>query len=168
MEQLPWLGTSKLTRQPLIIRIVYKTPVLLIGLIGFIYAIILVMRFNQDTSIITNSAFAIMATLSALSFSFARAAEEELRDRITFAGERFLHGAIIVLTVSIAKYIIYLAFQSPTIHSAYWKNLLSFPVGIVLAVVFANGILFAHTGLRVLNDLLLMRYTRYSDWDDLV
>ena len=35
-----------------------------------------------------------MATLAALSFSFARVVEsDELKDRIMFAGERFLHGA---------------------------------------------------------------------------
>lgn len=105
-------------QQPWIIRLLYKAPVVLVGLMGFVYACILVLRFKEDTSSITNAAFAIMATLAALSFSFARATEDELRDRITFAGERFLHGAVNVLVVSILKYFIFLLYQIPEFASS--------------------------------------------------
>jgi hypothetical protein len=104
----------------------------------------------------------------ALSFSFARAAEEELRDRITFAGERILHGAILVLVVSIIKYFIYLLYRIPEFAASSWAApVVTYSVGMLIAIVFLNGVLFAHTGLRVLNDLLLQRFTRHPDWDDI-
>ncbi|MDA0365986.1 MAG: hypothetical protein O2843_09000 [Chloroflexi bacterium] len=39
--------------------------------------------------------------------------------------------------------------------------------GVFVGAIFSSGVLFAHTGLRVLNDLLLLRMTREHDWDDL-
>jgi hypothetical protein len=155
-----------MTKHRWIIRFAYKAPVVVVGFLGAMYAVALVMRFKEDTSAITNAAFAAMATLAALSFSFARAAEENLRDRITFAGERFLHGAILVLVVSIIKYFIYLLYQDPQFGASSWAGpFVEYSIGILIAVVFANGVLFAHTGLRVLSDLLLSRFTRYADWD---
>ena len=155
-------------QQPKFIRFIYKAPVAIAGLFGILYATQLVVRFNDDTSAITNGAFAVMATLAALSFSFARAAEEELRDRITFAGERLLHGAILVLIVSIIKHFIYIIYQTQELQETNWAvPLLQYFVGPILFVVFFNGVLFAHTGLKVLNDLLLMRFTRQRDWDDI-
>lgn len=157
-----------MTNQRWIIRFLYKAPVAVVGLLGAMYAVVLVLRFEEDTSIITNAAFAVMATLAALCFSFARAAEEILRDRITFAGERFLHGAILVIVVSIIKYFIYLLHQEPVFNESRWAGpVVEYSIGILIAVVFANGVLFAHTGLRVLSDLLLSRFTRHADWDDI-
>jgi len=159
---------SVVIQQSRIVRFLYKAPVALVGLLGFMYAVILVLRVKEDTSTITNTAFAIMATLAALSFSFARAAEEELKDRITFAGERLLHGAILVLVVSIIKYFIYLLYQVPEFAASSWAEpVVAYSIGALIAIVFSNGVLFAHTGLRVLNDLLLLRFTRHPDWDDI-
>jgi len=63
--------------QPRIIQLVYKAPVAIIGIIGFVYAMQLMYRFKEDTTFITNTAFAIIATLAALSFSFARVIEPQ-------------------------------------------------------------------------------------------
>ncbi len=157
-------------QQPRILRFVYKAPVVLVAMLGYLYAMSLVFNYREDTTNITNAGFAIMATLAALSFSFARVVEsDELKDRIMFAGERFLHGAILVLVASILKYFIFILLKLPSFsNSANLEVGLSFTVGMLAALIFCNGVLFAHTGLRVLNDLLLMRFTRHEDWDDLV
>ena len=85
-----------------------------------------------------------------------------------FAGERLLHGAVLVVVASILKYFLFLIYSIPGFESLTWLAFaISLTVGVVTGLFFANGIMFAHTGLRVLNDLLLMRFTRYKDWDDL-
>lgn len=158
-----------MVEQPRIIQFVYKVPVVLVGFLGYLYAIILIFRFKEDTTGITNAAFAVMATLSALSFSFARVIETDARrDRVMFAGERLLHGAILVLVASLLKYLLFLLYSSATFTFAGWpEHVTTYTVGMLTAIVFGNGIMFAHTGLRVLNDLLLKRFTRREDWDDM-
>ena len=156
-------------RQPLLIRIVYRSPVFLLGFLGYAYAIQLVFNYREDTTNTTNAAFAIMASLSALSFSFARAIEPlELRNRLTFAGERLLHGAVLVLVASLLKYFVFVFLSLPSIPAVeYAETIGLFTLGLLVAVIFSNGVLFAHTGLPILNDLLLNRMTREKDWDDL-
>ncbi len=126
-------------------------------------------NFRDDTTNITNAGFAIMATLSALSFSWARVVEsDELKDRLMFAGERLLHGTLLVLVASILKYCIFSLLKLPYItNSAILEGAIKFTVGSLSMLIFFNAVLFAHTGLRVLNDLLLLRFTRHRDWDDI-
>ncbi len=156
-------------QQPRIVQFVYRAPVVLVGILGFLYTAQIAFNYRQDTTSVTNAGFAIMATLAALSFSFARVVEsDELKDRITFAGERLLHGAILVLIASILKYFIFALLKLPSFaNSTRIEVVLSFTVGMLTALIFGSGVLFAHTGLRVLNDLLLLRFTRHKDWDDL-
>lgn len=159
-----------MTQQPRIIRFVYKFPVVLLALCGYMYSIWLIFNLREDTTALTNAGFAIMASLAALSFSFARVIEaEDLRDRVMFAGERLLHGAILVLVASLLKYFVLLSLKLPTFATpSGYEVALVFTVGMLVAIVFTNAVMFAHTGLRVLNDLLLMRFTRHHDWDDIV
>jgi len=155
--------------QPRIVQFFYRAPVAIIGIIGFVFAMQIIFRFREDTTLITNTAFLIIATLAALSFSFARVIEsEQLRDRVMFAGERLLHGAVMVVVASVLKYFLFLLYTIPAFEALAWLEVVtSLTVGVLTGLVFANGIMFAHTGLRVLNDLLLMRFTRHKDWDDI-
>jgi len=152
-----------------IIQFIYKAPVFLIGIVGYYFAILLILNYREDTTKITNAGFAIMATLSALSFSFARVVEtSELKDRLMFAGERFLHGGLLTLVASLLKYFVSAFIKFPAISNlGYAEQTIQFSIGLLIAIIFVNGVLFAHTGLRVLNDLLLLRFTRHKDWDDM-
>ncbi len=147
----------------------FKAPIILLGFVGYAYTSFLVVRFEEDTTPITNTAFAIIATLAALSFSFARVAETEaLRDRLAFAGERFLHGALLILVASILKCFVFLVLKIPNYTaSPIRENATYFTMSLVGRVFFGYGFLFAHTGLRALNDLLLTRMARHKDWDNL-
>ena len=129
----------------------------------------MIINYREDTIHITNAAFVIIASLSAISFSFARTIDsKELSDRVTFAGERFLHGAILVLTASIIKYFIFIVLKISYFENTMWASTtLTLTIGVLASVVFLNGVMFAHTGLRVLNDLLLSRMTRHKDWDNM-
>lgn len=158
-----------MVQQPKIIRFVYKAPVVLIGFVGYCYAMILIVNYEKDTTNITNVAFVIMATLSALAFTFAQAMDQaDIKDRLVFSGERLLHGALLVLIGSILKYFI-VAFVNYQLISKYEYLVIvtKFTIGMLVGIIFTNGVLFAHTGLRILNDLLLLRFTRHKYWDDI-
>ena len=154
-------------QQPRIVRFVYKAPLVLVAFFGCGYAVHMALKFREDSTNVTNAGFAIMATLAALSFSFARVIESEnLKDRVMFAGERLLHGSIFVLVASVMKYFLLLLLKIPGIVG--WAEVaLSSTLGVGTGLIFSTGVLFAHTGLRVLNDLLVMRFTRHKDWDDI-
>ena len=160
---------SKLPKLTKWLSFAFKAPVAVVGLLGVVYGIFLVDRFNENTTAITNAAFAIMATFAALSFSFARVIESEtLRDRVMYAGERLLHGALLVLVTSVLKYFIFLLYKIPTFAGLpILKFVVSFTFSLIGASIFLMGVIFAHTGLRILNDLLLSRIARHKDWDDL-
>jgi len=158
-----------MTQQPRIIQFIYKAPVVILWLAGAQYIFHMVSNYREDTTNITNAGFAIMATLAALSFSFARVIEsEELKDRVMFAGERFLHGAILTVVATILKYFIFAMLKNPFFsNSVKLEVVLSFTIGMLVSLMFFYGFMYAHTGLRVLNDLLLLRFTRHKDWDNL-
>ena len=158
-----------MTQQRFLVRFVYKAPLVLLAAVGYVYATQLFINYRSDTTNVTNAAFAIMASLAALGFSFARVVEsEELRNRITFAGERLLHGAILVLVASLLKYLMIGFLALPSIVKLTTVGAtVELTIGVLVAMIFSNGVLFAHTGLRVLNDILLLRMTRERDWDNI-
>ena len=147
----------------------FKAPVAVVGILGCVYGVLLVIRFNEDTTAITNAAFVVMATFATLSFSFARVIESEtLKDRVMYAGERLLHGALLVLVTSVLKYFIFLLYKIPTFAGLpILKLVVSFTFSLTGASIFLIGVIFAHTGLRILNDVLLLRFARYKDWYNL-
>lgn len=163
------MNSQHTIQQPKFLRFIYKTPVALIGLIGYVYGASLILNYQKDTTLVTNAGFAIIATLSALSFSFARVIEtEQLKDRVMYGGERFLHGAIFIIVGSILKYLVLSALL--VLDETKYAILLiglKITVGVLSGIVFCTGIMFAHTGLKVINDLLILRFTRYKDWDDI-
>lgn len=143
-------------------------PVFLFGLVGFYYSYWVFARLNEDTTTITNLAFGIAATLSALSFSCSRAIEgpPAAKDRFAYAGERFLHSAQLVLTASVLKYASILLglheVESSPISAVLVGHKLA---GIMVGVLFFYAYASAHGGMIVLNRLLWQRLNRYADWD---
>jgi hypothetical protein len=146
-----------------------KAPVAIAGLLGGVYALFILVRFKEDTTPITNVAFAFTATLAALSFSFARVIETDaLRDRVMYAGERLLHGALLFLVASILRYFVFLFYKIPSFPGlTIIEFVLSLAFGLIGGSIFFLGVIFAHAGLRILNDLLLSRVNRHKDWNHL-
>lgn len=156
------------TQQPKLINFVYKAPVVVAMFSTGIYGLQLFIDVKHDSTTLFNAVFAVMLGLSAMCFSFAGAKEAKgISDRLVFAGERLLHGAILVIVTSLIKYLLFKASNVIDIDSAnlFTKGIFWF-VTIIACVVFSNGLLFAHTGIRILNDLLILRMTRHKDWDD--
>src|SRR5438067_11110161 len=143
MSQREETGTPKIRRW---VSFLFKMPIAVIGLLGGVYAILLIVRFKEDTTSITNGTFAIMATLAALSFSFARVVETEaVRDRLMFAGGRLLHGALLVLVASIIKYFILLLYKIPTFTEVLLLQIVtSCAFSFFGAVLLACGVISVH------------------------
>ncbi|MDR6962119.1 hypothetical protein [Shewanella putrefaciens] len=157
------------TQQPKIVNFVYKAPVVLAILFTGMYGLILFIDVTNDSTTLINAAFAVMLGLSAICFSIAVAQKDKrISDRLLFAGERLLHGAILVIVTSLIKYLLFkvnyvidIASANEFVKCIFWS------VNIFACVVFLNGLFFAHTGIRILNDLLILRMTRHRDWDDM-
>jgi hypothetical protein len=155
---------------------VIQLPSLLVLVVGVFYTLLLLGRIAEDTTTITNIAFGIAASLSALCFSGARAMtdSEEVSASLAYAGERFLHAAVLVLTATILKY----ALVSASVLGVTWKEVLeagwsvqpvrtTILVGatVLIGILFGQAVLYAHTGFVVINRLLWSRIPRHPNWD---
>ena len=77
---------------------------LLVGAVAMFFFAALIVELDQDTTQITNAAFAAVATLAALCLSAARAAEGSATRRYARAGEGFLFAALLVILASVLRY----------------------------------------------------------------
>lgn len=150
--------------------LVVKGSLILLYLVGLAFVILVLLKYNRDTTQITNAAFGIAAVLASLCFSCSRAlaAEDKDRDRFAYAGERFMHASILVMTASILKYAA-LTLQSTWFGRAHTTStgLLVFPLGLAGTALFFHALMSAHTGLKVCGELLWPRMNRYDDYDKL-
>jgi hypothetical protein len=155
------------------LRVIYlvftRVSVLLVLIVGLYWTYVLFASLKEDTTPITNGAFAVVATLAALAFSCARAIRdsEEASDRFAYAGERFLHGAVLLMSASVLKYA-YIRAESSELADPErlpWI-VLTTAIGVMVGVLFFWALSSAHGGLIVLNKLLWARLNRYPDWDD--
>lgn len=149
---------------------VIKGSLVLTFLVGVVYVTWVLQGYKTDTTHITNVAFGITAVLASLCFSCSRAlsAEDKDRDRFTYAGERFMHASILLITASVLKYAL-LTLQSTRFGQTHiiTTQFFVFPFGLSGGVLFLFALINAHTGLKVCGDLLWPRLTRYDDHNKL-
>ncbi len=147
-------------------RFVIGFSLVLLLIIGVFYVVLLLARYDKDTTNVTNGAFVITATLAALCFSCSSAlnANDKDKGRFTYAGERLMHASILLITASIIKYGA-LAVQSTGFAQAHSRlvPLLIMPLGLSVTPLFIFALLSAHIGLQVCGDLLWPRLNRYDD-----
>jgi len=149
----------------------FRASVLFLLFVGIYYTIVLFRDYSKDTTAVSNVAFGVLATLAALSFSCSRSLEPEDKDKDRFAyvGERCLHASVLVLSASVLKYAL-LSLKSETWVAAHpvLTAVLHVALGEATGILFLWALLSAHTGLKVLSDLLRTRIARYPDWDQIV
>jgi len=150
---------------------IIKGSLVLIFLVGVSFVILVLQRYKSDTTHITNTAFGITAVLASLSFSCSRAldAGDKDRDRFAYAGERFMHASILLITASVLKYAL-LTLQSTAFGQTHptLTAILVLPVGVSAGGLFLQALINSHTGLKVCGDLLWPRLSRYDDHDRIV
>ncbi len=148
--------------------LVVRGSVLLVLIVGWYYTYTLFQNLSKDTTPITNAAFAIVASLSALSFSCARSLEgpPDIKDRYAYGGECFFHAGVNLLIASILKYAL-TSLQGTKVVStnSFLLFLLNTTIGVIVGLLFFWALMASHTGLRVLNSLLWQRFRRHKDWD---
>jgi hypothetical protein len=144
-----------------------KVTVLMVLIVGFLFTLVILRDVRQDTTPITNAAFAALASLAALSFGCARAVEETARDRFAYAGERALHSALMVLMASILKYAVIAVRDWPK-TAALMNVALENVMGFVAGLLFFQATFSAHTAIKILHDTLFARTARHPDWDDIL
>lgn len=152
----------------ILFNIFYRTPELIVLLVFIYFAYYVLVDLNRDTLLLTNTAFAICATLASISFSFSRAVAEDntLSDRISFAGERFLHCALLLIIASVIKWATQTIFSSDLITKVSWFYVsINWVLRILIGVLFSQAAMFLHTALKTLNPILLRRLNRVKDWD---
>src|SRR5262249_13345711 len=76
------------------------------GVVGLYFTVEFAFVHDVNPTGLANAAFAITATLAALSFSYARNLEHrpDLLERAVAGGERLLHGAILMILASLLQY----------------------------------------------------------------
>ena len=149
---------------------VLKGSVVLVFLIGVIFVVVLLQNYNNDTTRITNAAFAITASLASICFACARSlnSDDQDRDKFTYSGERFMHASILLITASLIKYaIISLRSMHAGRIGSVLIEVIVFPLGICVVPLFMFALSSAHTGLKICSDLLWARMLRYPGWDRL-
>ena len=131
--------------------------------IGLYFTIYLFNNIKKDTTTLTNVTFGILATFANLSFSCSRAINgsgtEKDKELFQFAGEKFLHGSIFLITSSIFKYTL-LSINNPNVF-------VEIILGYMVPVLFLTALTTSHGGLVIINKLLWKRFNRYIDWDNL-
>ena len=154
----------------LLYHVVFRGSVAMALLVGLLFTIYQFHDLGRDTTAISNTAFGVLAILSSLAFSCARSqhSDEAARERFTYSGERFLHGAVSLLVASLLKYAVLAVKSTPKI--AVYPLIpatVEAVLGLVAAVMFFWAVMAAHTGLKVMSDLLRRRITKFPDWDDI-
>lgn len=129
-----------------------------------VYVYHLASSVRSDTTSITNGAFIITGTLSALCFSWAQAllAEDKDRERVLFAGERLLHASIFLIIASILKYaaLTLATYRMPELAQSVFQ-ILGDVFGVLAAPLFLFAIGDAFVGILIMYRILWPRTSRY-------
>ncbi len=154
-----------------VMAILRKTPVVVGLFVGAVYAVTVLANFAEDTTDIINVALGITAVLAGLCFAMSASVDlaEKVKDRVNYAGERFFHAAIFFLLATILKYAaVGIGGHAFVRERELLSALLTAPFHFFAVSLFIYAVLDAHTGLRIINDLLWDRLHRMKDWDTLI
>lgn len=136
--------------------IFFWLPQLVVLVIGSFFTVKVFQDYKTDTTGISNAAFAIMASLAALSFSRANVYEtaKPVRDRFVFAGERSFYSAVMLLLASVLKYGLLSAKSISWVLSRPTLTMvLDLTLGGIVGVLFMNALVAAHSGVQVIWEL---------------
>jgi hypothetical protein len=129
-----------------------------------VYVYHLAANIRSDTTGVTNAAFLITGTLSAISFAWAQALlpDDKDRARVLFAGERLLHGSVFLIIASILKYAaLQLAtYEMPDLARSA-SGMLGDIFGVLAAPLFLFAIGNAFTGVLMMYRILWPRASSF-------
>lgn len=133
-------------------------PIIVIGAILTFFSAVVFYKWDKDTTEITTRAFAILATLSAISFSAAKIdlIQDDLKKNIWFGGICFFLSAILCILCSVNKYALFLALASKTIQQREdYKFALQATIGSLTGSLFTFANFVTIKGIAFLYEPLL-------------
>lgn len=131
------------------------------------FALRVLADYDQDTTAISNGAFALTATLTGLSFAYAEVLPEKsaLRRRFTGAGERCFQGTVMLLLASLTKYALLSLNAQAFVGERPWLQFgLTPTLGLLTAWCFCVAVLAAFRGFK---DIVQVLFARHRPEDDL-
>ena len=148
-------------------RIFYRASTAIAGFVAVLYGLYLLLSFGGSSSASQIAPFAVMISLTSVTFSFARAVDDAaLRDRITFVGERFLHGAALILVSTFLLLLTHAFHELFKIKDgAPIASIIHYCVDIPAMLLYFGGAVFFIKAFDNLSNILMERIGRYPDWD---
>lgn len=122
---------------------------------------------TKPSNILFNSAFAVLFGLAAICFTYSEKIQDNyLSDRLLFAAERIVHGALLIIIASALRFVsISLLGETPLESASLWLVIPIYTLTFIGVFAFNNGMIFAQKGISILSDMLNERMFRYEDWD---
>lgn len=151
--------------------ICFILPTWLIFFVGLFFTYKLFRYYNEDTTSILNVAFVTIASISALSFSFAETLEDinnpedyKSYKSILAGGERLFHSTILILIASIWKYVL-INLKTEYYHLLHEEVCegIKIALGSIVGIIFVAAIYHAHKGIVSINSALLERHLKHRD-----
>ena len=138
--------------------VLWHTPISIVALIGLYFTYQVFANPVSDTMPITNYTFAIVITLSSVSFGYARCAgDEDVKGRAQYCGERFLHSSLLFLVASVVKYFLI----QDQVQAGYSNfkiiEIIVALISLLPGALFLGSLVNAIAALRDLNALLYER-----------
>lgn len=107
---------------------------------------------QADFASVTNSAFAGLATLSALAFSMSRclteADDRSLKESTVLAGTQFLSATILIVSVAIFRYLDR-SLVVPNLGGTTLRIIFKYTSGLLSSVGFASSLAYALNGINL-------------------
>lgn len=131
---------------------------LLVGVCCIYFTIIKFANFGEDTTELSNSFFVLLATLAALSFSYAKIQGQDVAVHMNLdvAGARCFHGAVLLILASVLKYALWhVKAVTDLDEDPTTLLLMDVPLGIMAGVLFLLAAAEAYMALRVISDFLV-------------
>lgn len=151
--------------------LMWKGTLYITFFVGCIYTIRILRNYENDTTSVTNAAFAITAALASLCFGCARSLDNDDKDRgeFTYAGERFLHASIILIIASLLKYAVLSVYSLKSDQADILLiKIATTTIGICVGPLFLHAVIHAHTGMKICSELLWRRVHKHPEWDKII
>ena len=133
------------------------------------FALRVLADYDQDTTAVSNGAFALTATLAGLSFAYAQVLPEKsvTRRRFVEAGARCFQGAVMLLLASLTKYALLSLNAAAFILERPWlRPGLAATLGLLTALCFCAALVAAFRGFKTIVETLFDRHRPESDLPD--
>ena len=143
--------------------ILWHFPVSLLAVIGLYFTFKLLANPLVDTVNITNYAFAIVAALSSLAFSYEKTFKGEQKDKLRYCGERFLHSSILFIIASVIKYFLIQQEVVSASNNSSVIKLIVFIISLFPGLLFLGSLLNSIAALRELNSILFSQKKPFEE-----